>query len=103
MAGVDRTKMHNLKVENDVVFEEVLKTIAWETLSQMALKNRSKEVVEETGYIGIFVENKRKQNIWSNIKRLLLITKNPDTQINDYSAFLHMGRCKSLGSLKPFL
>ena len=33
MAGVDRTKMHNLKVENDVVFEEVLKTIAWETLS----------------------------------------------------------------------
>ena len=62
MAGVDRTKMHNLKVENDVVFEEVLKTIVWETLSQMALKNRSKEVVEETGYIGIFVENKTKEN-----------------------------------------
>ena len=33
MAGVGRTKMHNLKAENDVVFEEVLKTIAWETLS----------------------------------------------------------------------
>ena len=62
MAGVDRTKMHNPKVENDVVFEEVLKTIAWETLSQMALKNRSKEVVEETGYVGIFVENKTKEN-----------------------------------------
>ena len=77
MAGVDRTKMHNLKVENDVVFEEVLKTIAWETLSQMALRNCSKEVVEETGYIGIFVENKTKENkMWSNIKRLLLITKN---------------------------
>ena len=77
MAGVGRTKMHNLKAENDVVFEEVLKTIAWETLSQMALKNRSKEVVEETGYIGIFVENKTKENkMWSNIKRLLLITKN---------------------------
>lgn len=46
--------MHNLKVENDVVFEEVLKTIAWETLSQLALRNCSKEVVEETGYIGTF-------------------------------------------------
>ena len=101
MAGVDRTKMHNLKVENDVVFEEVLKTIAWETLSQMALRNCSKEVVEETGYIGNFIEKKTKcmvkhQKITSNHKK-------PDTQINDYSAFLYMGRCKSLGSLKPFL
>ena len=104
MAGVDRTKMHNLKVENDVVFEEVLKTIAWETLSQMALRNCSKEVVEETGYIGTFIENKTKktkckvkhQKITSNHKK-------PDTQMNDYSAFLHMGRCKNLGSLKPFL
>ena len=62
MAGVNWTKTHNLKVENGIVFEEVLKTIAWETLSQMALKNRSKEVVEETGYVGIFVENKTKEN-----------------------------------------
>lgn len=54
--------MHNLKVENDVVFEEVLKTIAWETLSQLALRNCSKEVVEETGYIGTFIENKTKEN-----------------------------------------
>ena len=61
MAGVNRTKMHNLKVENDV-FEEVLKTIAWETLSQMALRNCFKEVVEETGYIGTFTENKTKEN-----------------------------------------
>ena len=28
----------------------------------MALRNCSKEVVEETGYIGIFVENKTKEN-----------------------------------------
>ena len=61
MAGVNRTKMHNLKVENDV-FEEILKTIAWETLSQLALRNCSKEVVEETGYIGTFIENKTKEN-----------------------------------------
>ena len=59
MAGVNRTKMHNLKVENDV-FEEILKTIAWETLSQMAMRKCSKEVVEETGYIGTFTENKPK-------------------------------------------
>ena len=51
--------MHNLKAENDVVFEEVLKTIAWETLSQMALKDRSKEVVEETGYVGVFATTTR--------------------------------------------
>ena len=54
--------MHKLKVKNDIVFQEVLKTIAWETLSQLALRNCSKEVVEETGYIGIFVENKTKEN-----------------------------------------
>ena len=54
--------MHKLKVKNDIVFEEVLKTIAWETLSQLALRNCSKEVVEETGYIGTFTENKTKEN-----------------------------------------
>ena len=54
--------MHKLKVKNDIVFEEVLKTIAWETLSQMALRNCSKEVVDETGCIGTFIENKTKEN-----------------------------------------
>ena len=38
-----------------------------------------------------------------NIKRLLLIRENHITQVKEFSAFLCMGRCKSLGSLKSFL
>ena len=37
------------------------------------------------------------------IKRLLLIKENQTSQVNELSAFLCMGRCKSLGSLKSFL
>ena len=53
--------MHNLKVENSVSFEDLLRTIAGETASQIVLRNCSKEVVEEPGDIGVFVENKTKQ------------------------------------------
>ena len=76
MAGVNWTKTHNLKVENGIVFEEVLKTIAWETLS-----NGSEELFQRgSGGDRIYrnlcwKQNKRKQNVWSSIKRLLLITK----------------------------
>ena len=38
-----------------------------------------------------------------NIKRLLLIKENQMSQVNEFSVFLHMGRCKCLGSLKSFL
>ena len=38
-----------------------------------------------------------------NIKRLLLIKENQTSQVKEFSAFLYMGRCKSLGSLKLFL
>ena len=42
-----------------------------------------------------------KKELYSwNIKRLLLIKENQTSQVNDLSAFLCMGRCKSLGSLK---
>ena len=53
--------MHNLEVEKNVVFEELLRTIAWETLSQKTLRNCSNEVVEETGYIGVFLKTKQKK------------------------------------------
>ena len=33
-------------------------TMAWEKAFQISLRNYSKEVSEESGYIGIFVENK---------------------------------------------
>ena len=38
-----------------------------------------------------------------NIKRLLLIKENQISQVKKFSAFLCMGRCKSLGSWKSFL
>ena len=41
--------------------------------------------------------------MWSKIKRLLLLTKNQTSKVNDFSAFLCMRRCKSLGLLKLFL
>ena len=37
------------------------------------------------------------------IKRLLLIKENKTSQDNEFSDFLCLGRCKSLGSLKSFL
>ena len=50
----------------------LLRTIAQETASQTALRNCSKEVSEEPAYIYNFAGEKK----MSNIKRLLLITKN---------------------------
>ena len=38
-----------------------------------------------------------------NSKTLLLIKENQASQVKEFSAFVCMGRCKSLGSLKPFL
>ena len=38
-----------------------------------------------------------------NVKRLLLIKGNQISQVKEFSAFLCMGRCKSLGSLKSYL
>ena len=38
-----------------------------------------------------------------NIKRLLLIKENQITQVKEFSTFLCMGWCKSLGLLKTFL
>ena len=38
-----------------------------------------------------------------SIKRLLLIKENQISQVKQFSAFLYMGRCKNLGSLKSFV
>ena len=63
-----------------------------------ALEERSKEVREEPRYIGVFAE---KRNVAEHQKITLIIKQTP--QVNDFSAFLCMGRCRSLGSLKLFL
>ena len=38
-----------------------------------------------------------------NVKKILLIKENQMSQAKDFSIILCMGKCKSLGSLKPFL
>ena len=76
-----------------------LRTRAWETASQIALRNYSEEVREEPGYIGEFLLKNRvdeHEKITANHKKRT-------SQVSDFRAFLHMGRCKILGSLKFFL
>ena len=51
---------------------------------------------EEPGYRNFAI-------ISLNVKILLLIKENQISQVKEFSAFLCMGRCKSLGSLKSFL
>ena len=67
---------------------DFLRTQAWD-----------EEVREEAGYIGVLQQRPGSQNI----KRLLLIKENQTSQVNEFSAFLCIGRCKSLGSVKSFL
>lgn len=52
--SADWRKTHKLKVANYVLFGDLTKTIPWGTASQTALRNWSKEVMEEPRYIGVF-------------------------------------------------
>ena len=72
---------------------------AQDTASQTARRDLSEEVREEPGYVGVLQQSPRS---W-NIKRLLLIKENQTSQVREFSAYLCMGRCMSLGSLKSFL
>ena len=53
-----KEKVKNTYVEIYVLFGDLTMTMAWEKAFQISLRNYSKEVSEESGYIGIFVENK---------------------------------------------
>ena len=54
---------------------------------------------EEPGYIEFLQQRAGSLNI----KRLLLIKENQISPVKELSAFLCMGRCRSLDSLKTFL
>ena len=47
--------MHNLKVENSVLFSRHTEDLSQETASQIALRDCYKEVREKSEYIGSFV------------------------------------------------
>ena len=51
---------------------------------------------EEPGYIRVLQPKEGSREV----KRLLLIKENQISQVKEFSAFLCMGKCKSLGSLK---
>ena len=64
------------------------------------LRDCSKEVRGEPGYTEIFLQ--QRPGNW-NIKGLLLIKESKTSQVSEFRAFLCMGRCKGLGSLKSSL
>ena len=61
--------MHNLKVENSVLFSRHTGDLSQDTASQIALRDCSEEVREEPGYSGHFARKTGSRNI----KRSLLI------------------------------
>ena len=70
----------------------------WETTSRIAPRNSSKVVREKSGYIGVVVgENKTFSQTSKDTDNH---KKTQTSQVNDFSTFQCMGKCKSLGSLK---
>ena len=77
------------------------RTIAWEIASQIGLRDCTKELTEEPWYIVVSLAKKKKKKVKHQKNRAK--DKSQTSQVNDFSAFLFMGRCESLGLLKSFL
>ena len=58
-ACMDWKQMHSLKVENYILFSRLTRMKAQESASYIPLRNCSKELSEETGYIDIFATKTR--------------------------------------------
>ena len=85
------------EVESYVLFSRHSEDFkSWRQDCQMALRDFSKEAREESGYLGVFTTKRISQGI----KRLLLIKENQTYHVKEFSTFLCMRRCKSLGLLK---
>ena len=70
-----------------------------ESISSNPERTALRRAGEEPGYIEVLQQ-------WAgslNIKRLLLIKENQLSQVKEFSTFLCVGRCKSLGLLKSCL
>ena len=92
--------MHNLRVASYVLFGNLTED---HSLGDR-LSNSSEELLQRGrgGYIGGFAENKQ-TNHGVEHQKITANYKTQISQVNDFSAFLCKGRCKSLGSLKLFL
>ena len=78
---------------------DILRTQAQDAASQTAQRDCCEEVREQPGYVRVFQQRPGS----GNIKILLLVKENQTSQVKEFSIFLCMGRCTSLGSLKSFL
>ena len=80
---------------------EFLGLQTWETASPVTQRELTtpRRRGEEPGYIEVLQQRAGSLNI----KRLLLLKENQISQVKEFSAFLCMGKCKSLGSVKSFL
>ena len=102
VTGIDlKKKMNCLKVENCVWFGKLFEDSSPCKAAFHTLLDCSQQVREDLGYRGKqeFLQQRPSSQ---NIKRLLLIKENQISQVNGFSPFLWLGRCKSLGSLKSF-
>ena len=93
-------KNAQLKVENYGFFGGLAEDLSPEDSLSDRSEDSSEEVREEPVYIGVSAT--KKSGSWS-IKILPLIKENQTSQVSEFSAFLCMGRCKSLDLLTSFL
>ena len=97
--GLKKRKAWPKSWELCFVWQTKLRMEALKTTSHIVLRNRSEEVREEPGYRRVLQQKPGSQNI----KRLLLIKENQTSQVNEFSSFLPMRRCKSLVHWIPLI
>ena len=102
-SGVERVDLkntHSIKVASYAFFRETFRTSGpGDSISsdpEKTLRRRKEEP-------GCYIEVLQQRADSLNIKTVLLIKEDQISQVKEFSAFLCMGRCKSLGLLKSFL
>lgn len=97
-----KQKLYNLKVASFDLFKDP--TDDRDTASQMAQRNCPEEAGEEPGYLAVVTGKKKKEKTYVvGHQKMTANHQNQTSQVNDFSAFLYMGRCNSLGSSELIL
>ena len=91
-------KMHNLKAENYVLLGGLSEDSSPGGSLSDSSEGLLQKVRKEPGHMGVSATKTR----WLEHQKIT-VKENQVSQVNEFSAFLCMGRCKSLGSLKLFL
>ena len=92
-------KMHNLNVENYVLFEDI--TIAWKTASQITLeelfrRNKGGARIYKFFLLGNKkIKQTNKKKTCSKTSEIIANHKAYTSQVDGFSTSLCMGRCKS--------